>query len=196
MRGRKKRGKFGTLLFALPVILFVIIIAYQLILVNYFQSGTMIVEAQSTGKYYRVVGLNVSVNVGTQAGTTPLTLSLTQGSYTVTFPTIQWYSTPQSRTASVVAGRTTYAVGVYDPIVKKVSIEGNQFNATTVSAKHGVTPLIWINKMSGYAVLQGGPTGTIIIQPAQNYTYVFQNAGTYTFALFGTSAPDLTVSVV
>jgi hypothetical protein len=45
-------------------------------------------------------------------------------------------------------------------------------------------------------VIQGAPTGTIIIQSAKNYTYVFQNTGTYALTLFGTSAPDLAVAVV
>jgi hypothetical protein len=195
MKSRRKRGRFGTLLFALPIILFVLVIAYQLISETYFNTGTLIVEAKSSGRYYPAVSLNASVSVGTRGGTTPATLSLTQGTYTVVFTTVQWYTTPQSRTINVVAGKTSYALGVYDPIVKGVSIEGNQFNATTISAKHGVTPIVLINRMSGYAVIQGAPDGTIIIQSAQNYTHVFQNAGTYTLTLFDTSAPGLTVSV-
>lgn len=122
-------------------------------------------------------------------------LSLTQGTYTVVFSSVKWYSTPLPRTVSVLAGKTAYALGVYDPIVKGVSIEGSRFNATTTSVKHGVTPFVLINKMSSFAVVQGGPTGTIIIQSAKNFTYVFQNAGTYTLTLSGTSAPDLTVAV-
>lgn len=195
MKNRKKRGKFGTLLFALPIAVFVLVIAYQLISETYFNSGTLVVAAQSSGKYGPVVGLNVSVSVESRGGTTPITLSLVQGTYMVIFPSVQWYSTPESRSVGVVAGRTAYVLGVYDPIVKGVSIEGSQFNGTTVSAKHGVTPLVLINKMSGYAVLMGAPDGTIIIQPARNYTHVFQSTGTYMLTLFGTSSPSLTVVV-
>jgi hypothetical protein len=196
MKGRRKRGRLGTLLFALPILVVVILVAYQVISVSFFNSGTLIVEAQSSDRYYPSAKLNVSVSVGTRTGLTPLTLSLTQGAYTAVFPTVQWYSAPQSQMVSVLSGRTSYAVGVYEPIVKGATIEGNQFNVTRISAKHGVTPFVWINKMSGYAIVQGGPTGTIMIQPAMNYTYIFQNPGTYTFTLFGVQAPVLTVLVV
>jgi hypothetical protein len=194
MKGRRKRGRFGTLLFVLPIAIVILIVAYQFISETYFNSGTLVVEAQSSGRYYQSVGLNVSVNVDTRGGTTPLTLSLTQGTYTVAFPSVQWYSTPLPRTVSVLAGKTAYALGVYDPVVKIVSIEGGQFNSTTISVKHGVTPFVLINKMSDFAVVQGAPSGTIIIQSAKNFTYVFQNAGTYALTL-GTGAPDLTVAV-
>lgn len=195
MKGRRKRGRYGTLLFALPIVLFALVIAYQLISETYFNSGTLIVQAQSSGRYNQSVDLNVLVSVGTRGGTTPVTIPLIQGTYTVVFPSVQWYSTPEPRTVSVVAGKTSYAIGVYEPVVKGVSIENGQFNATTMSVKHLVTPFVLINRMSGYAVIQGGPTGTIIIQPAQNFTYVFQNVGTFTLNLFGTSSPDLTVAV-
>lgn len=195
MKARKKRGRFGTLLFALPIMIFVLVIAYQLISETYFNSGTLVVEAQSSGRYSSVMDLNVSVSLGTRGGTTPLTLPLTQGSYTVVYQSIQWYSTPQSRTVDVVAGKTSFALGVYLPIMKGISIESNQFNVTNISAKHSVTPIVMINRMSGYAVIQGGPADTIIIQPMQNYTYVYRNAGTYTLTLFGTGSPDLIVSV-
>jgi len=195
MKGRRKRGRFGTLLFVLPIVIIAFIVAYQLFSATYFNSGTLVVEAQSSGRYYQAVGLNVSVRVDTRGGTTPLLLSLTQGTYTVVFSTIQWYSTPSPRSVGVLAGKTSYALGVYDPVLKVVSIEGSQFNATTVSVRHGVTPLVLINKMSGFAVVQGLPTGTIIIQSAKNFTHVFQNAGTYSLTLFGTSAQDLTVAV-
>jgi hypothetical protein len=195
LKGRKKRGRFGTFLFALPIIFFAVVIAYQLISETYFNSGSLTVAAQSSGKYYQAVPLNVTASVGKQTGTTPFTISLTQGSYTVNFLPIQWYSTPASRFVSVVAGRNSYALGVYDPIVRGVSIESNQFNVTSISAKHGVTPIVWTNGMSSYAVIQGGPSGNIIIQPSQNYTFVFQSAGTYTFNLFDSRAPDLVVLV-
>ena len=195
MKRRGKRGRFGTLLFVLPTVLIALVVAYQLISVTYFNTGTLIVEAQSSGRYYQPIDLNVSVSVGIRGGTTPVTLTLTQGTYTAVFTPVPWYSTPQSRTVSVAAGRTSYAIGVYDPVVKGVTIVGGQFNATTISVKHAVTPFILINRMSGYAVIQGSPSGTIIIQPAQNYTNVFQNVGTYSLTLLGTGSPELTVSV-
>jgi hypothetical protein len=203
MKGRKKRGRYGTLLFAVPIVVVVLAVAYQLISVTYFNTGTLVVQAQSSARYYPSVFLNVSASVGalsgstgTQEGQTPLTLSLTQGAYTVSFPTVQWYSAPQSRMVNILAGKTSYAVGVYDPIVKGVAIESNQFNATAISAKHGVTPVVWVNKMNSYAVVQGAPTGTIMIQPMTNYTYVFQTPGKYTITLFGAHAPVLNVSIV
>ncbi|HEV2138949.1 MAG TPA: hypothetical protein VGR53_08905 [Nitrososphaerales archaeon] len=195
MKGRRKRGRFGTFLFALPIVLIGFVVAYQLISATYFNSGTLIVETQSSGRYYPAMTLSVSVSVDTSGGTTPLTLSLTQGTHTVVFPSVQWYSTPQQRTVSVLAGKSTYALGVYEPVLKVISIEGGQFNATTISIKHGVTPFVLINKMTSFASVQGAPIGTIIIQSAKNYTYVFQNSGTYTLTLFGTSAPNLTVAV-
>jgi hypothetical protein len=203
MKGRKKRGRFGTLLFTVPILVVALAVAYQLISVTYFNTGTLIVQAQSSAKYYPSVFLNVSVsvstlsgNTGTQGGRTPLTLTLTQGAYALAFPSLQWYSAPQSRMVSILAGKTSFSVGVYDPIVKGVAIVSNQFNVTTISAKHAVTPVVWVNKMSGYAIIEGAPNGTIMIQPRSNYTYVFQTPGTYALTLFGVQAPVLTVSVV
>lgn len=203
MKGRKRRGRFGTLLFAVPILIVIVVVAYQLISVTYFNSGTLIVQAQSSARYYPGVFLNVSVTVaavsgnsGTQEGQTPLTLSLTQGAYTIAFPQVEWYSVPQSRMVNILAGKTSYAIGVYDPVLKGVAIVGNQFNATTISAEHGVTPVVWINKMSGNAIVRGGPGGEFTIQPTMNYTYVFQTPGSYTLTLFGVQAPVLNIQVV
>jgi hypothetical protein len=195
MKGRKKRGRFGTLLFALPIVIIVTVVAFQLISETYYSTGTLFIETKSSERFYPAVGLNVSASVGGQGGTTPFTLTLTQGVYTVVFPSVLWYSTPSPEIVTVIAGRTSYGLGVYNPIVKAVSVEGSQFNASSISARHGVTPISLINKMSGYAVIQGTPDGTIILQHAQNYTHVYKLPGTFTLTLFGTGAADLTVSV-
>ena len=195
MSGRKRRRRIGTLLFLLPVLLLVALIAYQVFATSTFQTGTLIVEAQSSTKYYSATALSVRVTVGSQAGSTPLTLALTQGVYNVTFSEQKWYITPPEKSVSVSAGKSAYAIGIYNPIVEFVSVSQGQFNTTQLSTKHGVTPVVWVNHSSVYETIDSQVTGRVIIPPLQNFTFVFQTAGTFLFSLPLVSAPSLVVNV-
>jgi hypothetical protein len=195
LSGRKNRRRIGTLLFAIPIILLVALVAYQIIVGTGTQTGTLIVEAQSSDKYYSAIALRVPFTVGAQAGSTPMTLTLAQGSYNVSFSGVKWFVTPASKSVTVMAGKDTYAIGVYDPVVEVVSVSPDQFNTTRLSALHGVTPVVWVNHSGQDVVIDSGPTGRVIIAPSQNYTYIFQSAGSFEFSLPLTSAPDLVVSV-
>jgi hypothetical protein len=191
----KKRGKrFGALAFFIPIVLIVAVIAYAIISGTASPMGTLVVKAQSSSRYYSPVGLNASVTVGTRSGVTPLTLSLAAGVYTVTFSSLPWYSTPSAREITVLGGQSSYAVGVYDPLVRVVSIDQNRFNNTSLSAMHGVTPIVFVNHMSSSVVLESDLTGNIPIRSSQNFTYVFQGAGTFGFTLSG-NTQELTVVV-
>jgi hypothetical protein len=191
----KKRNPFGVLVFFIPIVLIVSVVAYAIITGTASPTGTLVAEAQSSSRYYFPIGLNVSVAVGTRSGVTPLTLFLAAGTYRVTFSSLAWYSTPSPRDVSVSSSRTSYAVGVYDPLVEAVSIGQNQFNNTRLSAMHGVTPVVFVNHMSSPVVLESDLTGNISIRPSQNFTYVFQNRGSFDFTLSGSASQALTVAV-
>jgi len=192
---RRKGGRFGSLVFFIPVILVLVVIAYAVIAGSVSPVGTLTITAQSSGQYYPAVGLNATAKVGAHSGVTPFSLSLTEGTYTVTFATLPWYSTPAPRTADLVAGTTTFAVGVYDPLVRTVSISGDQFNNTRLTAMHGVTPVVWVNRMSQDVVLHSPVTGNVVVPAAQNFTYVFKAAGTFTFSIPASDSPELVIAV-
>ena len=195
MSGRKKRRRIGTLLFLLPVLVLVTLVAYEIFASNNLQTGTLIVEAQSSSRYYQAVILKVPVTVGSQAGTTPVNFTLTQGFYNVTFSEHKWYVTPSARSVTVSAGKSVYALGIYNPIVEVVSVNQGQFNTTRLSAMHGVTPVEWVNPSSEYVVIDSDATGRVIIPPLQNFTHVFQSAGTFLFSMPLVSAPSLVINV-
>jgi hypothetical protein len=196
MRAKRKGRRFGTYLFIVPLLVISVVVAYQLINDYYYpQTGTFSVNAQSSAKYYHAVGLNVTASVGSRNGVTPFTLSLTQGAYTVTFPALTWYSSPQPRDVSVVAGRTAYAVGVYDPVVDYVAISQSQFNTTRIIAMHGVTPVVWLNQMGENVAILSDPTGLVTILPNQNFTFVFPAFGSYSVRLPQFNSSSMVVNV-
>jgi hypothetical protein len=195
MKRHTAKRRLGILLFLVPLIIIGTIIAYQLVQGTYSQTGTLIVRAQSSARYYRSVGLNVSATVGVASGVTPFELELTQGTYKVKFSEQKWYHTPSERLVNVPRGVTSYVVGVYDPIVETVSVSHNMFNSTELIAMHGVTPVVWVNGMSDFVVISSDLTGRVSIAPSQNFTYIFQKAGVFTFSLPLTSAQELSVKV-
>ena len=145
-------------------------------------SGLLTVRAQSSGAApIQLQGVTASVNGYT--GTTPFNISLSQGQYIVTFGPANWFHEPSPKSVSISKGLTQYAVGVYIPIVRAISITGSGFNQTKVSGYHGVTPFIWINT-------QGSPQQLVIqnvvrltLSPGQNYTHVFDSPGTYYYSV-------------
>jgi hypothetical protein len=191
----KKGRRFGTLAFFVPIVLIVAVIAYAIISGTASPTGTLVVTAQSSSRYYTPIGLNASVTVGTRGGVTPLTLSIAAGTYTVTYSSLPWFSTPPARVIDVLGGKSSYAVGVYDPLVEAVSIDQNHFNDTRLSAMHGVTPVVFVNHMSDSVVVESDLVGNVPIPSSQNFTVVFEGAGTFDFTLSGSASQALTVVV-
>ena len=193
---RKRKTRFGTLIFLIPILLVVALVAFAVVDTTSFQSGTLIVRAQTSSRYYQVEYLNISVSVSGKSGVTPFTISLHQGTYTVSFASERFFQTPQSRTVNVTARQTSFAVGVYDPIPVVVSVNQDKFNTTGIEVLHQATPVIWVNPSAVYEVISSNLTGRLVIAPMQNITYVFQNTGTYPFSVIGASSPELLVTAV
>ncbi len=183
------------LLFLIPIILIAAVVSYAIIEAGGSQNGKLIVEAQSSSRYYSPRSLNVDARVNGLTGTTPFNLTLAQGTYTVTFLGQRWYNAPPAKTVNVTAGKSSFVVGTYSPIVDFVSVAGGEFNASATAAMHGVTPVVWVNPTTEYVVIQSTPTGTVAIPPMGNYTFVFQHAGTYGISLPLTSSPNQVVTV-
>jgi hypothetical protein len=193
LKGRKKGDRYGTLVFLIPVILVVSLAAYAVFDATLSQDGTLIVRAQTSAKYYPTEYLNVTVSVTGKSGITPFTISLPQGTYTVTFPSERWFTSPASRTVNVTARSDSFVVGVYNPIPVTVSVNQTKFNTTAISVLHKVTPVTWVNPTNNYDVISSALTGRIIIAPMQNYTYVFQESGSYSFSIIGVASYVLQV---
>ena len=162
-----------------------------LVIVAFFfaapQSGTLAVEAVSSGRYYSPVQLAVTARVGQTSQTTPFNLTLSQGEYTVTYGNLSWYITPPPRSVDLIGGKLAYALGTYVPVVVAISLTQNGFNTTSVTTKHGVTPVVWVNIGNTPEILLLGSVGRISLDPSQNYTHVFASQGTYDYSILGTS---------
>jgi hypothetical protein len=196
MKRTGKSSRLGTLLFLIPIILVVALVAYAIIDTIAFQNGTLIVEAQTSAKYYPAQALYLPVSVSGRAGTTPYTLSLPAGTYTVNFQSEHWFVSPPSRTVNLPGGRTSYIVGTYDPIPVIVSVDQSHFNTTSIEVMHGITPVVWVNPSSNYEVISSSLTGRLFVAPLQNFTYVFSSQGKFAFSFAGNTSPDLVVTVV
>ena len=193
---RRKGDRFGTLVFLIPILLVVALVAFAVIETASFKNGTLIVKAQTSTRYSPSVNLNASVSVAGKSGVTPFTLSLPQGTYTVSFPTQPWVMSPPSRNVNVTSGGTAYVVGVYTPIPVSVSVAQGKFNRTSADVLHKVTPLVWVNPSSEDETITSSLTGQIVIPPMQNYTYVFRSQGTFAFSFVGIPSPELTVTSI
>jgi hypothetical protein len=170
------------------------LVAYAIIDATHSYSGTLVVRAQTSSKYYPAEYLNVSAFVSGQSRITPFTVTVAQGTYTVSFSGLRWFVTPQQRSVNVTSGVTSYVIGVYDPIPVVVSVGQNKFNSTSVTVLDRITPLIWTNPTSHSVVITSDTTGQISIPPMQNSTYVFQSQGTFSFSLVGSQSPKLVVT--
>ena len=196
MKGKGKNRWLGNLLFLIPLVLVVALVAYAIIDTTSFQNGTLIVEAQTSARYYPAQALHFPVSVSGVAGTTPYTVTLTAGTYTVNFPSEHWFVSPDSRTVSLPAGVTSYVVGTYDPIQVIVSVDQGHFNTSSIQVLHGITPVVWVNPSSNYEVISSDLTGRLSVLPLQNYTYIFSSQGIFTFSFAGTASPSLVVTAV
>jgi len=182
----------GTLLFLVPVIVILALILVAVISGSTTSSGVLVVTAQSS--FDSKVALHVSASVGGVTRTTPFNLSLDQGEYTVSFGALAWYSSPLARSITLTRSSTEFAIGVYKPITRVISITTQGFNQTDVSALHEVTPVVWINEMSSLVRLDIQGLSSVAIQPSENFTHVFVSAGTVSFtASSSTSTGYVTV---
>jgi hypothetical protein len=199
VKSRRRQGRFGVLAFVVPILVVSAVVVYGVIAAGSSGTGKLIVEAQSSSTYYHIEILHVKVGVsGEPAGETPYNLSIHTGTYTVTFYQVPWFTTPASKAVNVTGGKTSYVVGTYDPVVVFVSVGGGEFNVTSASAFHDVTPLTLVNPSDQYVSIRSALTGTIIIPPLQTYTYVFSAPGAYGFSFLSSPAgnsTNLTVEV-
>lgn len=173
----------GKLIFFIPVVIVLAIVAFAFVSFLTVQTGTLIVRAESSGRYSPSVILHPEVSVGSTTQVAPFNLTLPQDQYTVVFGSLTWYETPPPRTLELSLGKTEFAVGVYSPIMKGISVTQNGFNTTNITALHGVTPVVWIN-VGGLPVsieVSGG--GRVLVNPSRNYTVVFSSTGTFTFSI-------------
>jgi hypothetical protein len=194
LKRARKRNRFGTFVFFIPVLAIVALVAFAVLDTLFLSHGTIVVSAVSSGKYSSPKPLTVTATVGSSSETTPFNLSLGEGTYTVVFSSLRWYSTPPSENVAVLPGKISFALGTYEPTVSYVGISGTVFNVTSVTAKHGVTPVVWVNVGSQDAVLESSSFANREIPPGQSYAMVFQDPGDYTFVLFQ-GKTNLTVQV-
>ncbi len=186
MASRKPRrtSSLQRTAFFVPVVVVLLIAAVAILSGSASSTGVLVVTAQSSSGE----PLHVTAKVGSSSGQTPFNLSLDQGSYNVVYPSLEWYSAPSTRTVTVVKGLTQYSVGVYRPVERVVIIAGDGFNATQVTAMHGLTPVVWVNDQTSIAFLSLQGKGIVSISPAQNYTYIFPNRGTFEYSLYNTNS--------
>ena len=186
----KRRRLFGKLLFALPFLLLVAAIVY-----GYFsasQPGSLVVDARDA---HTLNPLAVQAYVNGKSVTTPTTLSLVQGVYNVTFSQLEWYQTPGARTVSLSGGHTAYALGEYTPTPEIIRISSQGFDITSISAKSGLSPVVWVNTSAQFVVLLGDQFNRVIINPNQNFTYIYQSTGRFQYSIWQTDFTG-TVGVV
>ena len=197
MRGRtvervelsKKRSsrRTGRLLFFLPVGLLLLLLVLALVSWIPAQNGTLLVETFSSGRYTPSVQIHPSVTVGSVTKVSPFNLSLPQGEYNVVFGPVAWYATPDSRSVPLVGGKTAFAVAYYSPLVRVIAVTPDGFNATSVTAKHSVTPVVWVNTGSAAIVIQIDGVGRVSLAPSANYTAVFASTGTFGYSIYNTA---------
>jgi hypothetical protein len=195
MKARGRKGRFGAIFFIAPAVIISLAVVYAILSSTFNTTGTLIVSAQTSGRYYAPVWLNVTAQVGTRSGVTPLHLSLQQGPYIVQFSQEPWFYPVASRGVQLPAGQTAYVVGVYDPVARTVLIQGGQFNGTQITAFHAITPVIFVNKMSSSVLIQIEQRGNISVPSGGNYTYVFPVSGSFAVTMPGSGSSTLTVSV-
>ena len=176
-------------MFFIPILIVLFLIALALLSGATGTTGVLVVHAQSSAS--SSTQLRVSAKVNGETLTTPFNLTLNQGSYVVDFNPLTWYTAPIPETILLSAGKTAYAVGVYTPVERTIAISSNGFNQTSVTALHGVTPLVWMNEAGFPLVLDVQGLQAVPLQAGQNYTHVFQSAGKFSFSIFETSAQGL-----
>jgi len=180
---RRKKKRFQRLVFFTPLMVILVIVMLTL-LSGFSTTGVLSVSAETSDRYYSAYPLFPSVTAASTTQRAPFNLTLAGGTYSVSFGSLPGFLTPPPRGVTVLPGKTAFAVGVYSPILKVVGVTSTGFNSTGVSAIHDVTPVVWVNGLSSYAVLEIDTVGSVVVPPSANYTHVFSHAGTYSYNLF------------
>jgi hypothetical protein len=183
---KKPSRRFGRLIFFVPTLLVIAIVAFGIANFISVQNSTLIVEASSSGQYSPSLQLHPQVTVGSTTKVSPFNITLPQGTYTVVFGEVTWYVTPTPRTVVLSGGKTEFADAVYDPVVREIAITSSGFNATSLTALHGVTPVVWVNLSEDVVVLNIKNLDSVSLSPGQNFTRIFSTTGTFDFSLLNT----------
>ena len=181
-RTRSSR-RVGRILFFIPVFVVLAIIAFAFATSLTVQTGTLVVMAKSSGP--QSVALHPAVSVGSTTQIAPFNISLPQSQYTVVLGPHAWYKAPPPRTLLLSLGKTEYAVGVYTPATRGIAVSQNGFNSSTVTALHGVTPVVWVNVGSSPVSIEISGVGRLLLNPAQNFTAIFSSVGTFGYDVPG-----------
>jgi hypothetical protein len=180
-RKSKYNSRLGKLFFILPVLIIGTLVVYAYVELS--SPGTLIVRAETSNQ----IQLNVVASADGKSGETPWTLSITQGNYVVNFTSLQWYYPPASRDVGVLPGQTVYAAATYYPIGRVIRVTPSGFNATVVTALHGVTPVNWTNPTSSLVTFEGPPFQVVPLEPGQTVSYIFPTAGIYDYTISSTN---------
>jgi plastocyanin len=188
--------KLGTLLFFIPIILIggIVIYAYASLIIPQPRFGTIILKAQVSIKDSQQKEIHVYASIAGETYLTPANVSMPPGKYSISFQQVDGLKSPEGCNIDVVAGKTLYCVGEYTPIQAVVNVYSNYFEPSKVYAYSNITPVVWVNKNQNYTVLIIQPLGRIVIPPNQNFTYTYNDAGTYGFYyLFSTGHGEVVV---
>lgn len=195
MRTKKRHPRLEKLVFFIPFLVILIAVVYAFGTNLPKGPGQVVVTAETSHRYYPSRALRVVATVGGTTGTTPFNVSLSEGTYTVDFPSVPWFITPAPEAVTVLLGVNVYAIGTYEPVIKTIGVTQSAFNATSVTALHATTPVVWVNISDSYVVLNIAPVGRVVINTGQNFTYVFPQAGAFNFGFyFGGAGGTVTVS--
>jgi hypothetical protein len=181
MSRAKSSRRTGRIIFFIPIVVVLAIVLLAFVSFLTVQSGTLEVMAQSSGRYSPSVSLHPYVSIGSTTQVAPFNLSLAQSQYTVVFGPLSWYKTPAPKTLVLSLGKTEFAVGVYSPIMRGIAVSQNGFNSSSVTALHGVTPIVWINVGTLPVSIEVSNGGRVLLNPSQNYTAIFSSTGTFSF---------------
>lgn len=183
MSRKNAPSRTGRIVFFIPVLIMLVIVAFGIISFISTQSGTLVVEAMSSGRYSPTIQLHPSVSVSNKTMQSPFNLTLPHGQYTVVFGPLSWYLTPAARTVVVSGGKTQFAVAVYAPVVRVISISSAGFNSTAVTAEHGLTPVVWVNVGVELYTLNIQGLARVSLNPGENYTAIFSSQGTFGYSV-------------
>ena len=148
-------------------------------------SATVIIVAQTPGHYYYPPReLNATVDFDGKVRTMPLTIQLGDGTYLAVFQPLSWYATPPPKNVTVFyLSQSSYVTVVYTPIPAVFALTRSGLNATSIQAKSGVTPVVWLNQSNSTVTLTGAGIGTHLIAPGGNFTTVFVSPGPVPFQI-------------
>lgn len=186
---------------AIAVIAVVVVVAiftswYLAATLTFNSSATVIIVAQTPDRYYYPPReLNATVDFDGGIRTMPLTIQLGDGTYLAVFQPLEWYATPPPRNVTVFyLSQSSYVTVVYTPIPAVIALSRSGLNATSVHAKSGVTPVVWLNQSNSTITLTAEGIGSRSLAPGGNYTTVFSSPGIIPFQMSGGASGTVDVS--